>query len=76
MDSWIWDQVGLELSDVDVQGTVESERCSQRGDDLGNKSVQVGVGWSFDVQVSSADVIDGFVVEHDCDVGVLQKGVG
>ena len=27
VDSRVWHQVGLELSQVDVQGTVESERC-------------------------------------------------
>ena len=43
---------------------------------MSNKSVQVGVGGSLDVEVSSADVIDGLVVEHDGDVGVLEKRVG
>ena len=75
MDSWIWDQVGLELSDIDVKGTVESQRGSEGGDDLGDKSVQVGIGGSLNIKVSSADIIDSFVVEHDCDISVLQKGV-
>merc|ERR1712066_676482 len=57
MDSGIWHQVGLELSDIDVKGTVESEGGGQRGDNLGNESVQVGVGWSLNVEVSSADII-------------------
>lgn len=25
VDSWVWDQVGLELVEIDVEGTVESE---------------------------------------------------
>jgi hypothetical protein len=76
MDSRIGDQVGLEFGDIDVEGTVESEGSGEGRDDLSDESVQVGVGGSFDVEVSSADVIDGFVVEHDSDVGVLQKRVG
>lgn len=76
MDTWVWDQVGLEFSDIDVEGTIETEGGSQGGDDLGDKSVQVGVGWSFNVELSSADIVDGFVVEHDGDIGVFQKGVG
>jgi len=76
MDSGIWDQVGLEFGDIDIEGTVESEGSSEGRDDLGDKSVKIGVGGSFDVEVSSADVIDSFVVEHDSDVGVLQEGVG
>ena len=76
VDTRIRHQVGLELGDIDVQGTIESQRGGQRGDDLSNESVQVGVGGSFNVQLSSADVIDGFVVENDCDIGVFQQGVG
>ena len=41
-----------------------------------DESVEVGVGGSFDIEVSSADIIDGFVVKHDCDISVLEKGVG
>ena len=75
MDSWVGHQVGLELSNINVQGTIESEGGSQRGDNLGNESVQVGVGGSFNIQVSSADIVDSFVIEHDCDISVLQEGV-
>ena len=76
VDTRIGDQVGLEFSDVDVQGSVESQTGSQGGDDLGDESVEVGVSGSLDVQLSSADIVDGFVVEDDGDVSVLQKGVG
>jgi hypothetical protein len=75
VDSWIWDQVGLELSNIDIQGSVESQRSSQRRDNLGNKSIKVSMGWSFDIQVSSADIINGLIVQHDGNVSVLQKGV-
>jgi len=75
MDSWIWDQVGLEFSDINVQGTVESERGSQRGDNLSDESVQVGVGWSLNVEVSSADIVNGFVIEHNSNISVFQEGV-
>jgi len=76
MDSWVWDQVSLEFSDIDVEGTIESQRGSQRRDSLGDQSVQVGVGWSLNVELSSADIVDSFIVEHDGDISVLQKGMG
>jgi hypothetical protein len=76
VDSWVWDKVGLEFSDINVEGTIESEGGSEGGDNLSNESVQVGVGWSLNVEVSSADVIDGFVVEDDGNIGVLEEGVG
>jgi hypothetical protein len=75
MDSWIWDQVSLEFSDIDVKGTIESEGGGERGDNLSDESVQVGVGWSLDIEVSSADIINGFVIDHDGDIGVLEEGV-
>ena len=71
MDSWIWDQVSLELSDIDVKGTIESEGGSQGGDNLSNESVQVGVGWSLNIKVSSADIIDGFVIEDNGNISVF-----
>ena len=76
MDSWIWDQVGLEFGNINVEGTIESEGGSQRGDDLSDESVQVGVGWSFNIEVSSADIIDGFVIEHNSNISVFQERVG
>merc|ERR1719326_2030235 len=75
MDTWVWHQVSLELSDIDVKGTIESEGGSEGGDNLGNDSVEVGVGWSLNVEVSSADIVDGLVIEHNSDIGVLEEGV-
>ena len=75
MDSWVWHQVGLELSDIDVEGTIESEGGGQGGDDLSDESVQVGVGWSLDIEVSSADIVDGLVIKDDGNIGVLKERV-
>ena len=75
VDTWVWHQVGLELSDIDVEGTIESEGGSQGGDDLRDQSVEIGVGGSLNIKVSTADIVDGLVVEHDGDIGVLEEGV-
>jgi len=75
VDSGVRNQVGLELGHIDVEGTVESEGGGQGGDDLGDQSVKIGVGGSLDVEVSSADIVDSFVVEHNGHIGVLQEGV-
>jgi len=76
MDSWVWDQVSLELSQINVQRTVESEGSGDGGNDLCDDSVQVGVGWSFDVQVSSANIVHSFVIDHESAIGVFQSGMG
>ena len=41
-----------------------------------DQTIQIGVGWSFDIQVTSADIVDGLVVNHEGTVRVLQGGVG
>jgi len=76
MDTWVWDQIGLEFGDIDVEGTIETEGSGKGGDNLSDKSVQVGVGWSLDIELTSADIVDGLVVEHDSDISVLKEGVG
>jgi len=76
VDSGIWHQVGLKFGDIDVEGSIESEGGGQWGDDLSDQSVQVSVGGSLDVKISSTDIIDGFVVEHDTDISVLEEGMG
>ena len=76
MDSGVGDEVGLELGDINVKGTIESEGSSQGGDNLGDESVEVGVGGSLDVEVSSADIVDGLVIKHNGNIGVLKEGVG
>ena len=75
MDSGVRYEVGLEFSDINVKGTIESEGSSQRGDDLSDESVKVGVGGSLDIKVSSGNIIDGFVIKDDGDIGVLKKRV-
>jgi len=72
MDSWVWHQVGLELGNINVQSTIESEGGSEGGDDLGNESVQVGIGWSLDIEVSSADIVYGLVIKDNGNISVLQ----
>ena len=49
--------------------------CCDRGDNLTNQTIQVGVRRPLNVQVPAADVIDGLVVHHEGAVGVLQRGV-
>ena len=75
MNPGVGHQVGLELCQIDVQGTVKSERSSDGGDNLSDQSVQVGVGWPLNVQVSAANVVDGLVVDHESTVRVLEGGV-
>ena len=76
VDTWVGHQVGLELGQVDVKGTVKPQRSSNGADYLANQTVQVGVGRTLYVQVTTADIVDSLVVDHEGTVGVLESGVG
>ena len=76
MNSRIRHQVGLELSYIYVESSIKPERGCERRNHLRDKSVQICVGRPLDVQISSANVIDSLVVEHNCHISVFQKGVG
>ena len=76
VDAWVGHQVGLELGQIHVEGAVEAKRSGDGGHDLAQQSVEVGVGGTTNVQIASAQVVDGFVVHHEGAVGVLQRGMG
>merc|ERR1711973_357704 len=71
VDPGVGHQVGLELSQVHVQGSVEPQGGGDGGHNLADQPVEVGVGWPLNVQVAPADVVDGLVVNHEGAVGVL-----
>lgn len=58
MDSGEGHQIGLELVQIDVQGTVKSKRCGNGRDDLGDETVEVSEGRRSDAKVSSTDIVD------------------
>merc|ERR1719326_296888 len=76
VDTRVWHQVGLELSDVHVQSTIETQRRSQRGRDLRDDAVQVGVRRALNVEATAAHIVDGLVVQAERHISVLQQGVG
>jgi len=75
MDTWVRYQISLELGQVDVEGTVETQRGRDGRDDLTDETVQIGVSWAFDVQITTANVVDGFIIDHESTVRVFQSCV-
>lgn len=76
VNTGVGDQVGLELVEIDVEGTVETEGSGDGRDNLGDQAVEVLVARALDAEVAAADVVDGLVVNHEAAVGVLKGGVG
>jgi hypothetical protein len=71
VDTRVRDQVGLELVQVHVQSTIEPQRRGNRRDNLGDKTVQVLVAWSGNIQIPAADVVDSLIVNQERTVRVL-----
>jgi len=76
VDTRVGDQVGLELVQVDVQGTIKAKAGGDGADDLGDQAVQVLIAGAGDVEVAAADVVHGLVVDQEGAVGVLDGAVG
>ena len=55
-------QVGLELSQIHVKRTIESEGGCNGRDHLSNQSIQIGEAWRCDIQVLFTDVVNGLIV--------------
>jgi len=68
-------QIGLEFREIDVKRAVESQRRRNGRADLSQQTIQVRVSRTLDVQVTSADVVEGLVIDEEGDVTMLQSGV-
>merc|ERR1712112_246702 len=76
VNSWIWDQIGLELIQINVQSPVKPKGGSDRGDDLRNQPVQVGVGRTLNIQIPSTNIVDCLIIDHEGTITVPQGCVG
>lgn len=76
MDTRIGDQISLELVEIDVKRTIESQRGCDGADDLGDQAVQVLIARAGNVQITTADVVDSLVVNQERTVGILDRAMG
>jgi hypothetical protein len=72
VDPGVGHQVGLELIQIHIQGSIKSQGRSDGRDNLADKPVKVGVGRALNIKISPADIIDGLIVDHEGAVRVLQ----
>merc|ERR1719199_1841038 len=73
MESWEWDQVNSELSEIGVELTWESEAAGDTGESSRDEMVKITVGWGGELEGSEADIIKGFVINAHNLIGVLDK---
>jgi hypothetical protein len=74
--TWVWNENGWEIVNINVQGSSETKRCSQGRNNLSNESVNVLVRWTLDVKRGTAYVVKSLVIKVEGKVRVLKKGVG
>ena len=72
---WVRNQVSLELSKIHIESPVKPQGGGDGGDNLANKTVEVGIGWSLNIKVATTDVIDGLIVNHERTVRMFKRGV-
>jgi len=73
MESWEWDEVDSELSEIGVELTWESEAASDTGEGSRDEMVKITVGWGGELEGSEADIVKGLVINaHDL-IGVLDE---
>ena len=73
MESWEWDQVDSELSEIGVKLTWESEAAGDTGESSRDEMVKITVGWGGELEGSEADIIKGLVINAHNLIGVFDE---
>jgi len=73
VETWEWDEVDGEFSEVGVQLTRESEAASDARHSSGDEVVQVTVGWRGKLQGSEANVIQSFVINDHNFISIFDE---
>ena len=63
VETWEWDKVDSEFSEVGVQLTWESEAASDARHSSRDEMVQVSIRWRGELQGSEANIIQSFVID-------------
>jgi hypothetical protein len=68
MNSWVWNQIRLELVKINVQRAIESQTRSNRRNNLSDQAIQMLKRGSRNIEVTTADIIDSFVINEESTV--------
>jgi hypothetical protein len=73
VETWEWNQVDGELTEIRVELTWETEASRGARHDEGHKVVKITVVWSGELKSTEADVVQGLVIDAEGLLGVLNK---
>lgn len=69
-------QVRLKFIQIDVKRAIEPEGRSNRGNNLGDQTVQIREPWRSDIESLLADVVDSFIINLQSHLGTLRSNYG
>ena len=73
METWEWDKVDSQFSEIGVQLSWESEAAGETGEGSRDEMVKITIGGGGELEGSEADIVEGLVVNaHDL-IGVLDE---
>ena len=72
VNTGVSNQSSLEVVQVDIQGTFKAKPSSQRRTDLSDETIQVLIGWTFDIQFVLTDIRQRLVIQTEGTLGVFQ----
>jgi len=73
MESWEWDQVDGELSEIGVELTWESDGAGGTRHSDGDEMVEITIGGGGELKGPEADIVEGFVIDDHALIGVLDE---
>ena len=73
VETWEWDRVNSELSEIGVKLTWESEAAGNTGEGSRDQVVKITVGWGGELEGSEADIIKSFVINAHNLIGVFDE---
>jgi hypothetical protein len=75
MNPWKRHEIGLELIQINVEGTIETQARGNRANNLGDKSVEVLIPRARDIQVALTDTKDSLIVDEESAFRVLNSAM-
>jgi len=75
VDTRVWHKVGLELVQVHVESSIETQAGGDGADNLSDQAVEMLIVGAGNVQAATADVVDSFVVNEERAIRVLDGAV-
>ena len=73
METWEWNKVNCQFSQVTVQLTWESEAAGDTRESSRDQMVKLTISWGGELKGSDADIVKGFVINAHNLIGVLDK---